>query len=79
MTQLLQKALDAVSRLDPAEQDAIAALILDELADTETGRLPPGEGIRRSAGGWDDDPEGLDEYLRLIRKLRDESRPPIEP
>jgi hypothetical protein len=35
MTQLLQKALDAVNRLDPAEQDAIAALILDELADEE--------------------------------------------
>jgi hypothetical protein len=45
----------------------------------QTPRLPPGEGIRRSAGGWDDDPEGLDEYLKLIRKLRDEGRPPIEP
>jgi hypothetical protein len=45
----------------------------------QTRRLPPGEGIRRSAGGWDDDPEGLDEYLKLIRKLRDEGRPPIEP
>jgi hypothetical protein len=33
MTQLLQQALDAVNRLDPTEQDAIAALILDELAD----------------------------------------------
>jgi hypothetical protein len=80
MTQLLQQALDAVNRLDPAEQDAIAALILEELAEAETEqRLPPGEGIRRSAGGWDDDPEGLDDYLRQIRKLRDESRPPIEP
>jgi hypothetical protein len=35
MTQLLQQALDAVNRLDPAEQDAIAALILDELADEQ--------------------------------------------
>ncbi len=33
MTQLLQQALDAVNRLDPADQDAIAAIILDELAD----------------------------------------------
>lgn len=23
----------------------------------------PGDGIRRSAGGWSDDPEGLDAYL----------------
>ena len=35
MTQLLQQALDAVNRLEPAEQDAIAALILDELADEQ--------------------------------------------
>jgi hypothetical protein len=42
-------------------------------------RLPPGEGIRRSAGGWDDDPEGLDEYLKLLRQQRDQDRPPIEP
>jgi hypothetical protein len=35
MTQLLQQALDAVNRLAPPEQDAIAALILDELADEQ--------------------------------------------
>jgi hypothetical protein len=33
-------------------------------------RLPPGEGIRRSAGGWDDDPEGLDAYLEWNRQQR---------
>jgi hypothetical protein len=33
MTQLLEKALIAVYELPPAEQDAIAALILDELTD----------------------------------------------
>lgn len=33
MTQLLQQALDQVHKLAPAEQDAIAAIILDELAD----------------------------------------------
>jgi len=44
----------------------------------QTRRLPPGEGIRRSAGSWADDPEGLDEYLRQLRQLR-EGRPPIEP
>jgi hypothetical protein len=33
MTQLLEKALAQVSRLPDPEQDAIASLILDELAD----------------------------------------------
>ena len=35
MTQLLQQALDAVQKLAPADQDTIAALILDELADEQ--------------------------------------------
>jgi|WetSurMetagenome_2_1015567.scaffolds.fasta_scaffold1434260_2 hypothetical protein len=33
MTQLLDKALAEINRLTPTEQDWIAALILDELAD----------------------------------------------
>jgi hypothetical protein len=33
MTQLLEKALAQVARLPDPEQDAIASLILDELAD----------------------------------------------
>lgn len=33
MTQLLQQALDAVQKLAPQQQDAIASLILDELED----------------------------------------------
>src|SRR5215210_8762781 len=32
--------------------------------------LPPGEGLRRSAGGWAEDAEELDEYLKLCRQLR---------
>jgi hypothetical protein len=42
-------------------------------------RLPPGEGIRRSAGGWADDAEGLDEYLDWNREQRKQSRPEVEP
>jgi len=42
-------------------------------------RLPPGEGIRRSAGAWADDPDGLDEYLKQLRHDREQDRPPIEP
>ncbi|HLJ57839.1 MAG TPA: hypothetical protein VKT77_22570 [Chthonomonadaceae bacterium] len=35
MTQLLEKAYDEVTKLPDSEQDAIAALILDALADEE--------------------------------------------
>jgi hypothetical protein len=35
MTQLLQKAIDAVQQLPPEQQNEIAALILDELADEQ--------------------------------------------
>lgn len=32
--------------------------------------LPPGEGIRQSAGAWADDPEGLDAWLEENRRSR---------
>jgi len=32
MTQLLEKALNEVAKLPPAEQDALAAILLEELA-----------------------------------------------
>jgi hypothetical protein len=35
MTQLLEKAIAEIHRLSPGEQDAIAAIILDELADEQ--------------------------------------------
>jgi hypothetical protein len=43
------------------------------------GKLPPGEGIRRSAGAWADDAEGLDEYLEWNRRQRKLARRVIEP
>jgi len=46
---------------------------------TPTSELPPGEGIRQSAGGWADDPEGLDEYLEWNRQQRKIGRPEIDP
>jgi len=33
-------------------------------------RLPPGEGIRRSAGAWADDAAQLDEFLKWNRQQR---------
>jgi hypothetical protein len=41
------------------------------------GRLPSGEGMRRSAGGWADDAKELDRYLEWNRQQRKLSRPPI--
>lgn len=41
-------------------------------------RLAPGEGIRRSAGGWADDPIGLDEFLECNRQQRKQTRGAIE-
>jgi len=35
MTQLLEKALNEVYKLSPEQQDAIAAVILEELADEQ--------------------------------------------
>ena len=36
--------------------------------------LPPGEGLRRAAGRWSDDPEGLDRWLEENRRLRGHAR-----
>lgn len=41
-------------------------------------RLPPGEGIRRSAGGWSDDPASLEEDLEWSRQQQKVGRPEIE-
>jgi hypothetical protein len=40
-------------------------------------RLPPGEGIRRSAGAWSDDPQGLDRWLEEMQRSRQLDRPEI--
>lgn len=42
-------------------------------------RLPPGEGLRRSFGGWAEDAEELDAYLEWNRQRRKLSRPEILP
>jgi hypothetical protein len=42
-------------------------------------KLAPGEGLRRSAGGWADDAEGLDEYLEWNRQQRKLGRRELGP
>jgi hypothetical protein len=45
----------------------------------ESGPRQPGGGISRSAGGWADDPEGLDQYLDWNRRQRKIGRGEILP
>lgn len=42
-------------------------------------QLPPGEGIRRSAGAWAEDAAELDRYLEWTRQQRKASRRSIDP
>jgi len=46
---------------------------------TGSGKLPPGEGIRRSAGAWADDAKELDKYLEWSRQQRKLGRRELEP
>lgn len=46
---------------------------------TSVSQLPPGEGIRQSAGAWADDPEGLDQFLEWNRQQLKIGRPEIDP
>lgn len=40
--------------------------------------LPPGEGIRQSAGAWADAGEELDRWLEQTRRSRDDDRAELE-
>jgi hypothetical protein len=43
-----------------------------------TRRLPPGEGLRRSAGAWAEDAEELGKFLDWNRRQRKLGRPETE-
>jgi hypothetical protein len=60
MTTLLEKALSEVQKLSASEQDAIAAVILQEIADEER---------------WDDNfSNSQDKLSRLAAKVKDDIR-----
>lgn len=46
--------------------------VAPKLSDDERREL-----LRRAAGGWSDDPEGLDQYLEWNRQQRKTNRPEI--
>jgi hypothetical protein len=50
-----------------------------EEARADVTSLPPGEGIRRSAGGWAEDAEELDQFLEWVRQQRKVGRRGLEP
>lgn len=64
---------------DPGVPDGQEVTVTVQLPAQTTEKLPPGEGLRRSAGGWSDDIEGLDAYLEWNRLQRKRSRPELEP
>src|ERR1700745_3056612 len=53
-------------------------VIIAPLLPDETERLPPGDGIGRSAGAWVEDEEELDKYLEWSRRQRKRNRREIE-
>ncbi len=55
---------------EPGLPDGQAVNVTVEPVTNLQQKLPLGEGIRRSAGAWSDDPEGLDEYLEWNRQQR---------
>ena len=50
-----------------------------QVAVTVQPLLSPEEAIRRSAGGWSDDPEGVDRFVEEMRRLRSLERPEAAP
>ena len=66
MTELLEKALAEVQELPDSEQDAIAAIILDEIADERRWE----EAFKRSQ-----EPLGLRNSLARLYKLYTKKRP----
>jgi hypothetical protein len=65
--------------VEPGLPDGQSVAVTVEPFVEQARRLPPGEGIRRSAGAWGDDPETADEFLREVRQMRDQDRPSLEP
>ena len=58
----------------PGFPDGQPVTVILEPAQATVRRLPPGEGIRRSAGAWADDQEGLDQYMEWHRQKRMDGR-----
>lgn len=63
----------------PGLPDGQAVNVTVEPISNKRQELSPGEGLRRSAGGWSDDPEGLERFLEWNRQQRKSGRRELEP
>ncbi len=60
---------------DPGLQEGQQVTVTVQAPSDAGQKLAPGEGLRRSAGAWGDDVEGLDQYLEWSRQQRKRARP----
>ena len=63
---------------EPGLPDGQEVTVTVQAAGQASEKLPPGEGLHRSAGAWADDPEGLDRYLDWNRQQRKRGRREFE-
>jgi hypothetical protein len=64
---------------EPGLPDGQEVMVRVQPVGQQGRKLPPGEGIRRSAGAWAEDAEELDQYLEWVRQQRKVGRPELEP
>ncbi len=64
---------------EPGLPEGLEVSVMVQPLAPEAPTMPLGEGIRRSAGGWAEDAEELDEYLELVRQQRKVNRRELEP
>ena len=71
------KVIELEEELGPPDGQSVNVTV--EPVSTGGRELPPGEGLRRSAGAWSDDSEGLEEFLEWKREQRKIKRRELEP
>lgn len=64
---------------EPGLSDGQRVIVTVQAAPPPQAPLPPGEGIHRSAGAWEEDAAELDQYLEWNRQQRKLGRPRIGP
>jgi hypothetical protein len=64
---------------EPGLPDGQEVMVRVQPVEEQGRKLPPGEGIRRSAGAWAEGAEEVDQYLEWVRQQRKVGRPELEP
>ena len=70
--------LNGESGLPDGQEVAVALQPIDQTQEWAAA-MPPGEGLRRSAGAWADDAAALSTYLKWNRQQRKLSRRRMDP